>query len=144
MKIDKFRDEFFFLSNFYPIELEIDGKKYKSSEHYYQACKALDEVEHDMVRDAATPAASKKVARMIDSFNKNWHDVRLGVMRKALSVKFAIPKLREALLMTGDAELIEGNWWKDTYWGVCNGVGENNLGKILMELREEFKSSLAS
>ena len=47
--------------------------------------------------------------------------------------------LKECLLDTGNAELIEGNTWRDTYWGVCNGIGQNNLGKILMKLRNEFK-----
>ena len=45
--------------------------------------------------------------------------------------------LMEKLIATGNAELIEGNWWKDTYWGVCDGIGENKLGKILMQIRKE-------
>jgi predicted NAD-dependent protein-ADP-ribosyltransferase YbiA (DUF1768 family) len=42
------------------------------------------------------------------------------------------------LKATGDEELVEGNWWNDTFWGVCNGVGENNLGKLLMKIRAEL------
>ncbi len=45
--------------------------------------------------------------------------------------------LSEMLEATGDAELIEGNHWGDTFWGVCNGVGQNNLGKLLMAIRSE-------
>ena len=48
-------------------------------------------------------------------------------------------ELKKKLIDTGDATLIEGNTWNDTFWGVCNGVGENNLGKILMKIREELK-----
>ena len=48
------------------------------------------------------------------------------------------PILKAKLLATGDAELIEGNWWNDTYWGVCKGVGKNKLGKILMRVRDEL------
>ena len=47
------------------------------------------------------------------------------------------------LINTGDAILIEGNTWGDTYWGVCDGVGENRLGKLLMEVREECKKRYA-
>ena len=48
----------------------------------------------------------------------------------------SIPELRTKLADTEDEELIEGNTWNDTYWGVCRGVGENHLGKLLMEVRE--------
>uniref|UniRef100_UPI00345E83CD NADAR domain-containing protein n=1 Tax=uncultured Duncaniella sp. TaxID=2768039 RepID=UPI00345E83CD len=51
------------------------------------------------------------------------------------------PALAEKLIATGDAELVEGNYWHDTVWGVCDGVGENHLGKILMRVREELKNS---
>ena len=49
--------------------------------------------------------------------------------------KFRNPHLKELLLATGTAELIEGNTWNDTYWGVCNGKGKNMLGKTLMDCR---------
>jgi len=59
-------------------------------------------------------------------------------MKDILEIKFADTHLREALLATAPLELIEGNTWGDTYWGVCNGVGENKLGKILMGIRDEI------
>lgn len=139
MKIDSFREEFFFLSNFYPVDLEVDGKKYASSEHYYQACKALDPDEHEKIRKAPNAGATKKIAKAIKSFNPNWDNVRLDVMRRVLLVKFAIPELKEVLLMTGDAYLEEGNWWGDSFWGVCRGEGKNHLGKMLMEIRKKFQ-----
>ena len=49
------------------------------------------------------------------------------------------PELGKLLLGTKDEELIEGNDWDDTFWGVCNGVGENHLGKTLMKIRDELK-----
>lgn len=48
--------------------------------------------------------------------------------------------LKEALLATGDSELIEGNTWRDYFWGVCNGKGQNKLGKILMRIRAELRN----
>lgn len=140
MKIDNFRGEFFFLSNFYPITLKIEGKKYRSSEHYYQACKALVEKDHESIRNTLTPAESKQAARKITSFDPNWNTNRLDVMRKVLEVKFSILEMREALLATDGFELIEKNWWNDTFWGTdMDNIGENNLGKMLMELREKYK-----
>jgi ribA/ribD-fused uncharacterized protein len=139
-KIAEFRNEFFFLSNFYPIDLTIDGKRYASSEHYYQACKALDLAEHDQIRYAPSPAAAKKEARKIKSFRYDWDTYRIKVMEKALRAKFANPEMRAALLMTENLYLEEGNWWNDTFWGVCRGVGHNHLGKMLMKIREEIKN----
>jgi predicted NAD-dependent protein-ADP-ribosyltransferase YbiA (DUF1768 family) len=62
-------------------------------------------------------------------------------MLNLLRQKFQNPELREKLLCTGKLELIEGNYWGDTYWGVCRGVGENRLGKLLMLVREEASLS---
>lgn len=47
----------------------------------------------------------------------------------------------DALLNTGEAELIEGNTWGDKFWGAVwdkelGWVGQNWLGKLLMEERE--------
>lgn len=60
-------------------------------------------------------------------------------MKELIILKFTNPKLKSALLNTKDAELIERNTWNDTYWGICNGIGENHLGKILMEVREMLR-----
>lgn len=48
------------------------------------------------------------------------------------------------LLATGDAVLKEGNTWNDVFWGVSlkTGQGENNLGKILMRVREKLHSEV--
>ena len=47
--------------------------------------------------------------------------------------------LKEMLLLTGDQEIIEENYWGDTFWGVCRGKGQNHLGKILMKVRDELR-----
>lgn len=67
--------------------------------------------------------------------------MKLQLMERLLLKKFDNnhPQPQQMLLSTGDEELIEGNYWKDTYWGVCNGVGENHLGKLLMKIREKLK-----
>jgi predicted NAD-dependent protein-ADP-ribosyltransferase YbiA (DUF1768 family) len=69
----------------------------------------------------------------------DWESIKLDVMETAVRIKFTDPELAAKLIATGDEELIEGNWWNDTFWGVCNGVGENHLGKILMKVRADIK-----
>lgn len=73
------------------------------------------------------------------SLRPDWEYIRVDVMTELVRKKFSQEPLRSQLIATGDAELIEGNWWNDTFWGVCNGVGENNLGKILMKVRDEIR-----
>lgn len=94
----------------------------------------------DFARFAPLAAGeAKKLGRTV-VLRPDWNEVKVSIMRNVLALKFRQnPDLREKLLATGEAELIEGNHWKDTFWGVCNGVGENWLGKLLMELREELK-----
>ena len=85
------------------------------------------------------PYDLKKFSRSFE-LRKDWDDIKLRVMRKALRYKFRDNILCMKLLSTGDSYIEEENWWGDTYWGVCNGVGENNLGKLLMEVREELRN----
>jgi predicted NAD-dependent protein-ADP-ribosyltransferase YbiA (DUF1768 family) len=58
-------------------------------------------------------------------------------MEEILRMKFADERLRDKLTSTAPVELVEGNWWGDTFWGVCKGVGENHLGRLLMKIRDE-------
>lgn len=73
------------------------------------------------------------------SLRGDWEQVKVDLMRTFVRKKFENPFLRPMLLTTGDAELVEGNTWNDTFWGVCRGAGHNWLGKILMEVRDEIR-----
>jgi predicted NAD-dependent protein-ADP-ribosyltransferase YbiA (DUF1768 family) len=68
----------------------------------------------------------------------DWDEVKVEVMRALVRIKFSTD-LQPHLLSTGEAELVEGNWWGDQFWGVCDGKGENWLGRILMETRAAFR-----
>ena len=71
----------------------------------------------------------------------DWEAVKIQIMYQIVYAKFSQnPLLKQKLLDTGDAYLQEGNTWYDTFWGVCNGVGQNNLGYILMRVREELRN----
>lgn len=136
--IDRFDGEFAFLSNFWDSKVHYDGIEYKTVEHAYQAAKSLDKDERLKVRNAKTAAESKKLGQKV-TLRKDWDNVKLDIMLSLLREKFAIPELRQLLLDTGDAELIEGNWWGDTFYGVCKGKGLNHLGRMLMLVRNEVR-----
>lgn len=138
MKIDKFTGDYYFLSNFFECDVEYLGLTYRSSEAAYQAAKCKNPNER-LAFLWLTPSMAKRYGKMVE-IRPDWDEVKKRIMRDIVYLKFSQwPDLREKLLATGEAELIEGNTWGDTYWGVCNGVGENNLGKILMEVRREFR-----
>jgi hypothetical protein len=59
-------------------------------------------------------------------------------MLDILRIKFQNPRMRDALIGTNGVKLIEENEWNDTFWGVCNGRGQNHLGKLLMQVRSEL------
>lgn len=99
--------------------------------------KTLDINKRRAIANASTPGLAKKMGRSV-SLRPDWEDIKDDVMLEGLYRKFADDELAEWLLDTGDEELIEGNWWGDRYWGVCNGVGQNKLGKLLMKVREEL------
>lgn len=130
-----------FLSNFHPSEVELEGCIYPTVEHAYQAAKSLDPEEREIIRSSSTPGMAKKLGKHV-KLRSGWisEEVRDRVMAELVWKKFSNhPDLARKLLDTGDANLIEGNTWGDTYWGVCRGVGENMLGEILMQVRHHLR-----
>lgn len=140
--IDSFQGNYAFLSNFYEnrdqyIKCDL-GLKYKSVEAAFQASKTLDKKMRKVFTELS-PSAAKYLGRHIQ-LREDWEQIKDAVMYQLVMYKFThCEELRELLLETDDIELVEGNWWNDKYWGVCNGEGQNKLGKILMKVREELK-----
>jgi len=135
--IDSFTGSHEFLSNFSHSPIEIDGIAYQTVEHAFQAHKTLDPDDRRAVAAQSTPGWAKKAGRALD-LRSDWEEVKVDVMRSCLELKFAPGgDLARRLDETGDVQLVEGNTWGDTYWGVCGGVGENVLGQLLMERREK-------
>ena len=138
--INSFRDKYFFLSNFYPVEIKLDGIVYPNAETAFQAQKTLDVGERRNFSMLKEPVQAKRLGRKV-KLRDDWEEVKLDIMTEIVSQKFLQhPHLIEMLLQTGDEELVEGNKWNDRFWGVCKGKGENNLGKILMKIRDAYKS----
>ena len=139
-KIGRFFGEYRFLSNFYPAEVTLDGDVYPTVEHAYQAAKTNDPVARQTIRETTKPGDAKWLGRHV-ALNANWEHVKVLVMKGLLQQKFRSgTPLAARLAFTGNAELEEGNSWGDTYWGVCNGKGQNMLGKLLMEIRSVLQN----
>lgn len=137
MAINKFRGEYAFLSNMYPIMVRIDGESYPSAEHAFQALKSLNKDVRLAISVCRSPSEAKYAGKHIE-LRDDWDSVKVDIMYKILLAKFKNPELAKKLKDTGSEELIEGNTWNDKFWGVCNGDGQNMLGKLLMKVREEL------
>lgn len=138
MTINSFNEEYQFLSNFFPVTVFLDGEYYPSVEHAYQAAKTDNQYERERIRGMKTPGQAKRAGRHL-MLRHDWEDVKLNVMHDLLRQKFSHGVLQDRLLATGDEKLVEGNTWKDYFWGVCNGIGQNHLGVLLMRVRDEIR-----
>lgn len=137
-KIDSFKGKYAFLSNFYEAPVEYDGLKFKNSEAAYQAQKCESYEQRKQFQEMDPSRAKRKGRHVI--LRHNWDKIKITEMLEIVRCKFQQNEdLKERLLATGDAHLEEGNDWGDTIWGTVNGKGQNNLGKILMQVREELK-----
>ena len=138
MEINSFSGKYSFLSNMYLHKFTNEyGEIYDSSEHYFQSHKSYDPVENEQIRLVSTPKESKRLGRNC-KLRFDWEDIKDFVMEDALKLKFSNEPLKSKLIATYPYKLIEGNTWNDTYWGVCNGIGSNKLGILLMKIRKEL------
>ena len=136
--IDRFTDEYFFLSNFYESKVTFEGITYLNNEAAFQAMKTLDESKRRSFA-GLDPDSAKRAGRKV-SLRSDWEQVKTDLMYEICKAKFTQNKdLAEKLLATGDEELVKGNDWNDQSWGKVNGQGENRLGIILMKVREELR-----
>jgi len=137
--INEFKGKYFFLSNFYSAPVMYEGLLYQNNEAAFQSAKVLD-IERRKQFCNIDPSTSKKKGRSV-TLRHDWEKVKDKVMEDCVRDKFTRnDDLRQRLLDTGDQELVEGNTWNDTYWGVYRGRGRNMLGKILMKVREELRN----
>ena len=125
-----------FLSNFYPQPFVIGGVMTPTSEHMYQAMKAQNIKDFDFILIAQSPGEAKRRGKMI-KVRSDWPDVKIKIMRELLERKFENKELRAKLIETYPHELVEHNTWGDRFWGKMDGIGENHLGKILMDIRSK-------
>ena len=158
--IDSFTGKYFYLSNFSEHSVHLQGLHFPTAEAAFQAMKTIWVVERIAIRDQPTPGKAKRLGnkrppagaprtrghddRLFTTLQPNWEKVKVREMEIVVARKFnQHPELIKKLLATGNAKLIEGNNWRDDFWGCIkrNGKwhGRNELGKILMKLRENYK-----
>lgn len=153
--IEQFRGPHAWLSNFYPVKVKFEGLTYSTVEHAYQAAKTIDPQARLWLSHSLVPGEAKRMGKRL-VLRPDWEAVKLAVMKTLLRQKFQDSYLRQCLIDTGDAELVEGNWWGDRFWGKVifgkdgpatyrrtdvgeDGGGLNHLGRLLMQIREEVR-----
>lgn len=138
MAIDAFKGQYAFLSNFYPSPLVYERVSYPTVEHAFQAAKSVRPGTRRYIAGVRSPAAARQFGRTIQ-LRPGWDGMRLAVMDELLHQKFGSPDMRRSLLATHPHLLEEHNGWGDTFWGVYQGRGHNHLGRLLMQLRGEWR-----
>ena len=133
-----FVGQYAFLSNFYPVD-----RSGITVEHVFQARKATTEEDYHWIIQSVTPGQAKRRGGRI-GLREDWENVKEDVMKDALLWKFRQRPFLDKLLATGESRLVEGNYWGDTYWGVSKSRGQNRLGELLMQVREELREEVKS
>jgi ribA/ribD-fused uncharacterized protein len=137
-----FKGRFAFLSNFDAgVPIQYEGILYPTVEHAFQAAKSLDTRVKNKIALTTKPHVAKSMGRRT-KLRSDWETVKINIMKQLLDLKFKETALQPLLLETGEAYLQEGNTWNDQFWGVCKGSGENWLGKLLMQVRQEIQEAV--
>jgi len=136
-----FKNEYDWLSNFYPVVIDINNIKYSSVEHAYQSKKSDDMIWKLYCASNISASDIKKESKKIKILT-NWDNIRLIKMYECLIQKFNQEPFKTKLLNTGNANIQEGNTWGDEFWGINvnknPNYGENHLGRLIMKIREDF------
>jgi ribA/ribD-fused uncharacterized protein len=139
-EITSFAGQYRFLSNFYPAKFDYMGYNWPTAEHAYQASKSIDKNLWDLFAHGNISAGESKRLGSEILIKPDWEKEKLHVMRNIVTAKFhQNEELMGMLLETKGFDLIEGNTWGDTFWGQSPlGKGRNELGKILMGIRDDI------
>jgi ribA/ribD-fused uncharacterized protein len=130
-------------SNFSKHAIHLKGKRWPTTEHYFQAQKFAGTEHEEEVRKCKTAREAANMGRdRKRPLRRDWESVKEKVMLEALRAKFTQHEdLKEILLGTGDAKLVE-HTTNDSYWGDGgDGSGKNRLGRLLMQLRDELHAA---
>jgi ribA/ribD-fused uncharacterized protein len=144
----KTKEKFGGLSNMaggFPVR--VNGRLIPTVEAFYQACRFphLPEVQFAIISEASPMTAKMKGKPFRSQSRADWNCVRIPIMRWSLRLKLAFhfKEFSTLLLSTGNLPIVEESR-RDAFWGaqpheVDFLTGENVLGRLLMELREEVR-----
>ena len=135
-------DKYFEFSNFAGFGFELNGRRWRTMEHYFQAMKFEGTPQFEKIANSGSPKQAKDLGQSrAYPIRGDWDSVKESIMLAGLRAKFQDPELKLLLLGTGKKKLIENSPY-DTYWGIGpNGKGKNRLGVLLMQLREELRNA---
>lgn len=128
-------------SNVAPYPITLKGKRWPTSEHFFQAQKFANASDQEEIRAANCPMIAARMGRdRKRKLRRDWESVKIGIMREAVEAKFRQhDDLRLLLLGTGEAKLIE-HTENDDFWGDAgDGSGRNELGRVLMAVRKRLR-----
>jgi len=147
--VPSFRDEYEWMSNMYRTKVYYSGLIFPSSEHAYMWAKIQYSDDPTQISHFEwlnlSPRETKNYCKKV-KLPWYWPSIKGDIMKVICYSKFVNnDELVKKLLATGDAPIEEGNTWNDKYFGVVidndgNKVGKNVLGRILMEIREDFRN----
>lgn len=141
--IKEFQGEYRWLSNFWPVNIELDGIIYPSVEHAFMSSKSNDEEWKRYCSNVKHSPASVKYKSRYIKVLPTWNSSKIEIMKHCLIQKYNQEWFRTKLLETENKYLQEGNMWSDKYWGVClkTNKGSNHLGILIMEIRDSLKQN---
>ncbi|KAF1710162.1 NADAR family protein [Pseudoxanthomonas sacheonensis] len=134
-------------SNLYRREIEFEGERYATAEHAYQAGKARKPEVKAWLMAAPSPALLAMAAHGLYywDISPGWSTSKFDRMKRILRAKYTQHEdLKALLLSTGDARLVESatvDSVVNRLWGEVNGVGQNKLGQLLVEIRDELRAA---
>lgn len=136
--INQFKGEYDFLSNRFGCRFVWQGLQYGNAEAAFQASKCEEELERKVFTVCSADKAALKGKEQVPY--SGWEEARLDIMESILRAKFEQnPSLMKKLTDTGTRILLNGNNKQETFWGIdlYSWQGENHLGKIIMNIRDE-------
>lgn len=138
--ITEFQNEYRWLSNFAPVEIDLNGVMFQSVEHAYMSAKSDDDDWKTFCSNPSNSAGDVKRKSRSILLKDDWDKIKISVMEECLRQKFSKEPYRTKLIETGDKYIQEGNRFNDRFWGVClrTNKGDNNLGKLIMKIRTEL------
>ena len=130
-------------SNFSKHPIVMDGQKWPTVEHFYQAQKTVDPARRELIRNSSHAGEAAALGRSRETILRtDWDALKVDLMCSAVLQKFKTHEgARRVLLSTGSALLIEDSP-VDWFWGCGeDGKGQNMLGLVLMQVRQALREA---